>query len=167
MVNTLVEYYFGATKDVVRFETIEISHPDFSKTHFLVANHYDGLTATLEDGRVIDFEHVPMRVPKVGVSENLDQTLLIELGDVGEIAAKEDANIEAAGGFGRLPDVIIREFRSDDLSGPMSGPYQLEIFNFGFTQGGVAFEAGPQSLNTNRTGETQSIDTFPMLRGFL
>jgi hypothetical protein len=65
------------------------------------------------------------------------------------------------------PIVTYRTYRSDDLSGPLAGPYRFEVANIAFQKEGATLTCGAPRLNLNQTGEPYSMDRFPMLRGFL
>lgn len=159
--------YFLATKSsVVYLETLEISHPSFSKTYRIVRNAIGGLTATLETSAVVTFDYYPLRMKPVGISDDLDQTLQVDLGDLGQIVPMEIDNASAAGTMGTKPKVVYRAYRSDDLSAPISGPLNLEMQDISLAKEGASFEAKAPSLNVNRTGELYKVDRFPMLRGF-
>lgn len=161
-----VDYFLNATPNVVALDTLEIAHSAFSKTYYLVRNAADGLTAFLEDGVEMVFEYVPMNVRKLASSNNLDQSIGIDLGDLGEILPLELDRVREQDGFSEKPIVSYRQFRSDDLAGPMDGPFDFETKTFSFNQEGASFEASAVGLNDFKTGEIYSITRFPM-RGFL
>jgi hypothetical protein len=161
------KFFLNSRSNVIELETLEISHPSFSKTYFIVRNSIAGLTATLEDGRVITFDYYPVRITPMAASDDLDQAIKIEFGDLGQILPTELDRINVAGTFGTKPVVKYRTFRSDDLSQPMNGPVLFEISDMPFSKDGVAFEAGAPKVNYNTTGEVYTNDRFPMLRGFL
>lgn len=162
-----VAYFLGSKSSVVYVETLEIAHPNFSRTYWVVRNANGGITATLETGAAQAFEYYPLRIRPIGASDDLEQVLTVDLGDLGEIIPKELDAIEAAGKMGTKPVVRYRAWRSDDLSAPLVGPYRLEIAELSSNQEGSSFQAKAPSLNVNRTGELYRVDRFPSLRGFL
>ena len=75
--------------------------------------------------------------------------------------------IRQADGFGTKPTVIYRSFRSDDLTAPLDGPYELEAEQFACDAFTCSFVAGAPQLNLLGTGEIYTLARFEMLRGFL
>lgn len=162
-----VDFFLKSKSSVIQFELLEISHPNFTRTYYIVRNATDGLTVKLETDEVVDFEYYPVKVEIGSSSDDLDQVIVISLGDLGEIVPKEMDAIASADGFGINPTLKYRTYRSDNLDEPMLGPVLLEVDNFSFNRDGVSFEAKAPSLNVNRTGELYKLDRFPMLRGYL
>ncbi len=160
-------YFLNSNSSVVRLETLEISHSDFTQTYYVVRNAVNGVTVTLENSLQATFEYYPLKIKPVGAADDLDQKLRIDLGDLGEILPAELDAVSSALGFTEKPIVKYREYRSDDLSAPMLGPWVLEVKEFSFNREGSSFEAQAPSLNINRTGELYQIARFPMLRGFI
>lgn len=161
------EFFLNSLSSVVQLELLEISHPDFSQTYYLVRNATNGVTVTLEDASVIEFAYYPLRISPIGSRENLDFGIRVDLGDLGDVLPVELDAVASASGYDVKPTVKYRTYRSDDLTAPLYGPVVLEVESFSFTREGASFEAKAQSLNLNRTGEGYSFDRFPMLRGFL
>jgi len=161
------EYFLNSSSAIVQLELIEIIHPNFSKTYRIVRNATLGITVKLEDGNYYTFNYCPLQVSLSNEQNNLDQTITIQLGDLGEIVPLELDNVNAANGFGIKPILKYRTYRSDDLDNVLNGPFILEIKTFSFTRDGANFEAKAPSLNINKTGEMYSIDRFPMLIGTL
>lgn len=167
MSDKFVDFFLNSKSSVVQFETIELSHPNFSQTYRIVRNHAKGLIATLEDGSPASFEYYPLKIDRNSNEDDLDDGIKIELGDLGELIPTELDLIASANGFITKPVLKYRTFRSDDLSAPMFGPIQLEIVEFSFNKTGVKFEARSPRLNIHSTGELYTIERFPMLKGFL
>lgn len=161
------EFFLNSKSSVVQLETLEISHPNFTKTYRVVRNAVEGITATLENGNSATFDYYPLQIENAGVRDDLDQSIKINLGDLGEVLPKELDEVSSNDGFGIKPVVIYRTYRSDDLTRPLFGPVTLEVSTFAFNREGSTFEAKAPSLNINKTGEIYSLDRFPMLRGFL
>ena len=161
------EFFLNSKSSVVQLETLEVSHPDFTKTYRVVRNAVEGVTLTLENGNSATFDYYPLQIENAGVRDDLDQSIKINLGDLGEVLPKELDKVSSNDGFGTKPIVIYRTYRSDDLSRPLFGPVTLEVSTFAFNREGSTFEAKAPSLNINKTGEIYSLDRFPMLRGFL
>lgn len=161
------EFFLNSDSSVVPLETLDITHPSFSKRYAIVRNAVGGLTATLEDSTSLDFDYYPLAIKPTGASSDLDQKLEIQLGDLGDVVPKEIDLVQAAGTFGTKPTLIYRSFRSDDLTAPMDGPYRFEITSIAQKKDAAAFTAEAPALNSSRTGEIYSTDRFPMLIGFL
>lgn len=160
-------YFLSSPSSVVYLETLEISHPSFTRTYYIVRNAIGGINAAVEGGTVRAFEYYPLRIKPVGSSDDLEQVLLVDLGDLGEIIPIELDAIAAAGKMGTKPTVIYRAYRSDDLTAPLAGPMRLELANLSSNLEGSSFEARAPELNANRTGEQYRLERFPMLRGWL
>lgn len=160
-------FFLNSATSVVHLETLEISHPNFTKTHWIVRNSAEGLTATLETGAQATFTYLPVRIRPTGSGDDLDQILQVDLGDLGEVIPVELDAVAEAEGFSIKPTVLYRAYRSDDLTAPMFGPLRLEVHNLSSNQGGSSFEARAPALNLNRTGELYRLERFPMLRGYM
>lgn len=161
------EYFLNSPSSVVHLDTLEISHPNFTQTYWIVRNAVKGLTATLETAVSQEFTYYPCRITPLGSSDDLDQAMRIDLGDLGEVIPLEFDAVEAAGGFQTKPTVKYRAYRSDDLSAPLYGPLVLEVREFSFDREGASFEARAPSLNLTRVGEFYRLERFPMLRGVI
>lgn len=164
---TYAEFFLNSKTSVVQLETLEISHPNFTKIYRIVRNAVEGVTLTLENAQVATFDYYPLQIENAGVRDDLDQAIKINLGDLGEVLPKELDEVSSNDGFGIKPIVVYRTYRSDDLSRPLFGPVTLEVSSFAFNREGSTFEAKAPSLNVNKTGELYKLDRFPMLRGFL
>lgn len=161
------EFFLNRTSNIIQYETLEISHPNFSQVYYIVRNNTKGLTAKNEDNDTLVFDYYPLRIESGGVKNDLDQRLTVNLGDLGEILPNELDAVKEADGFSTKPDVIYRTYRSDDLENVLFGPVTLEITNIPFKREGCSFEAHAPYVNVNKTGELYTIDRFPMLRGFV
>jgi hypothetical protein len=161
------EFFLNSKSSVVPLETMVISHPSFSKTYRIVRNAINGLTASLEDGTQETFDYYPLSIKQTGASDDLDQNMQIQLGDLGEIVPEEIDNAFNAGTLTTKPTLVYRAYRSDDLTAPMEGPYTYEITSIAQKRDAAAFNAEAPRLNSNQTGELYSLDRFPMLGGFI
>lgn len=164
---TYAEFFLNSKSSVVQLETLEISHPDFTKVYRIVRNAVEGVSVFLEDGNSATFDYYPLQIENAGIRDDLDQAIKINLGDLGDVLPKELDEVSSNNGFGIKPIVIYRTYRSDDLSRPLFGPVTLEVSSFAFNREGSTFEAKAPSLNISKTGETYKLDRFKMLRGFL
>lgn len=161
-------YFLNSKTNVVQLETIEITHPAFSKVYRCVRNATKGITATLEGGGTAVFDYYPMKISAQHAHEDLDQSITISFGDLGEILPIElDRVMTYAGGLDIKPSLKYRVYRSDDLSRPLYGPLVLEVEAFNFDRYGATFEAKAPSINMTKTGEIYNIARFPGLVGFI
>lgn len=162
------EYFLNSQSNVVKLELLEISHSKFTQTYRCVRNAVNGVTVTLEDDTEAEFLYYPLKITPIGNKDDLDQSLRVDLGDLGEILPQELDAVSSALGFKEKPVVKYRVYRSDELDeGPIMGPWVLEVTTFSFDREASSFEARAPSLNINRTGELYSVARFPMLRGFV
>ena len=162
-----ISFFLNAPSSIVQIETIELSHPNLSKTYYIVRNVTNGITVTLETGDAQFFEYYPLSITQDTDQNTLDSSIDVKLGDLGEIVPIEMDNIQNADAFSIKPLLVYRSYRSDDLTAPMFGPLQFEVTAFSFTNQGASFTAAAPALNINGTGEIYTLTRFPMLRGFL
>jgi hypothetical protein len=163
---TYSDFFLNSPSSVVELDCIEILHPSFSKTYYIVRNAINGITVTHEDASVHTYDYFPIALTPTGASDDLDQILKVQLGDLGQIIPAELDRIANAGTFTTKPVLKYRTYRSDNLAAPLFGPQKFVVGNISFTKDGSAFEAGAPKLNQTSTGEIYSMDRFPMLRGF-
>lgn len=161
------QFFLNSSSSVVQLETVEVSHPNFSKTYRIVRNAIRGVTATIEDASNKTFDYYPLRLTPTKSSDDLDQAIRVELGDLGDVIPKELDLVNAAGAFGIKPSFKYRTYRSDDLSAPLFGPLAFVINNLAFTKEGCSFDAEAPKVNLSSTGEIYTVNRFPMLKGFL
>lgn len=161
------DFFLRSNSNVVQLELLEVSHPSFTKVYRIVRNSVEGVTVKLENGNTAIFEYYPLQISIGSTRDDLDQSIVVNIGDLGEVLPKEIDAVKLANSFNTKPTVIYRTYRSDDLSEPMLGPIYLEIETFSFNKEGASFEAKAPSLNVTKTGELYKFDRFIMLRGFL
>ncbi len=165
--STYSEFFLNSKSSVVQLELVEISHPNFTKVYRVVRNAVQGVTVKLETGANATFDYYPLRIENNGDRDDLDQSFTFTLGDLGDVLPKELDAVALGNGFAEKPKVVYRTYRSDDLNRPLFGPVNLEVESFAFNRDGSTFTAKAPSLNLNKTGETYTLERFPMLRGFL
>jgi hypothetical protein len=163
------EFFLNTDSNIVELELIEISHPNFTQTYYLVRNAINGVTVTLEDDTEQEFDYYPLVITPEGSGDNLDQVLNLRFGDLGEILPTELNSIydSEGAGFETKPTLKYRTYRSDDLTAPLHGPLIFEISSISFNKQGATFEATAPRLNSTSTGEVYTTNRFPMLRGFI
>lgn len=122
-----------------------------------------GLAPSTTGGADFAYTYCPMKVKPLGAQTDLDQSLEITLGDLGEILPAELDRVAAGNAFNVKPIVIYRTYRSDDLTAPLFGPVNLQVDGITFTHEGAAFNARATLFNITRTGEVYDLQRFPML----
>lgn len=160
------EFFFTSKTNVVELELIELSHPSFSQTFYIVSNAVAGITVTLETGAVQAFTYYPLKITPTGASTDLDQTMKVMLGDVGEVLPQQLDLVKKANTVGTKPACIYRTYRSDSLGAPLFGPIVFRVQNVAFTKQGATLDISAPRLNLNKTGESYNLDRFPSLRAF-
>ena len=160
-------FFLNAPSKIIRFECLEIYHPDFSKTYYVVRNATKGLTVTHENGQTVDYEYWPLKIQPLGVYADLDTGIRVDLGDLGELLPIELNNVIVNGDLNIKPKITYRTYRSDYLTAPMEGPYLLEVSTVSYNKEGCSFEAIAPLLNLNTTGEIYDLNRFYPLRNFL
>lgn len=165
--DTYVDFFLNSKSSIVQLECLEISHPSFSKTYYVVRNATLGVTVKHETGGMAEYEYYPLTIRSAGNSDDLDQGYQITMGDLGEIVPAELDNVETANNFLVKPTVIYRSYRSDDLNHVLMGPVVLEIKAFSLDHQGASFNAVAPQLNINTTGELYDLTRFDALRGTL
>ena len=161
-----VSFLLDSPSSVPELETLEFSHPSFTKSYLLVRNAVGGLGAKLETGLPAFFEYCPMILRPMADRGTLDYGISVTLGNYEEIS-DEIARAREAGTLSIRPTVKYRSYRGDQLNKPMFGPITLQAQSISIGASGAVFDAGAPSLNLVRTGERYSVDRFPMLLGFL
>lgn len=87
--DNFAQFFLNSNTNVVQLDLVEIFHPSFSKTYRLVRNSVAGITVTLEDASVKTFDYYPLRLVPAGSKTDLDQTLEVTFGDLGQIIPQE------------------------------------------------------------------------------
>lgn len=151
----------------IMYETMELSHPSFSKTYYLLRNPIRGgiLRTKLETGIVVTNEYVPSTIQWARSKTNMDQVHNITIQDLNKIVQEEESRI----GLDDSTPITckLRVYLSTNLESPADGPVELEVFNIDYDKKGCTFQASPPNANETGTGERMTTDRFPMLAGFL
>lgn len=168
MSDDLASYFLDSTMDIVQLELLEFSHPNFSQTYRIVRNAREGVTVDLSPEELgVQFDFYPTQVSTINSSDDLDSSLSIQFGDLGEVLPDEMDNLARRMGFLTKPTIRYWVYRSDDLTQPIFGPVLLEAGSMDFGADGAQFNAEAPQLNINKTGEIYKLERFPMLRGYL
>ena len=115
------------------------------------------MTAYDENGTSRTFLFYPLKIQFSDDRNDLDYSLKIDLGDVGELLPTELDAVASASGFGEKPVVKYRTYRGDDLSAPLFGPLILEVTQFTFNRVGCSFEARAPIVSLVKTGERYTL----------
>jgi len=161
-------FFLGTSPDIVQIECLEIFHTDFSEVYRVHRNAGHGTITVTQVFAIFlagdyDYTYLPMKITPLGSSTDLDQSIRIQFGDLGEILPQELDNVSAENGFSQKPLVAYRTYRSDDLTQELFGPVVMEIQNITFTKEGATFECRPPVANHARSGELYLTERFPML----
>ncbi|MEC7118979.1 MAG: DUF1833 family protein [Pseudomonadota bacterium] len=153
---------------VVMLECLEVSHPSFTQTYYIVRNAPDGVTVTHEDATTHDYVYYPVRIDRGSTTDDLDQSLSISLGELGTVLPSE-IDLVLSGIFADIkPLVTYRVYQHTDLSQPVFLIEPLEVSSMSRDSAGVTtFTAKAQELNNTKTGELYTVELYPALRGFL
>lgn len=163
MSNQLEEYLF-ATQPAYLIECIEIKHSLWENPLRYVTNMADGVSVG-HDSSYFNYEYVPLQIDKGSSSDDLDQSLSITIGDLGEIVPDLIDQILDAGSTER-PQVTYRAYSSLDLSTPILVIDHLEVTDQSSDYQGTTFNAEAPKLNAVGTGLLFTKANFPTLIGF-
>jgi hypothetical protein len=166
MAGSYINFFLNSPAAVRELELLAISHPNFTQIYRVVRNKVGGVDATIDVG-VRHFDYYPLAIQSKGTRADMDYSLQITLGDLGDIIETEMDAVAAADGWMTRPTVRYWTFRSDDLSVPLFGPITLQVVDFPMTREGTSFVAAAPSLNVNRCGELYLPARFSMLSGLL
>lgn len=170
MSNLLTEYFFASRPAAIKYQLLEITHPNFSGPYRVCRNNApDFDLSVLHEGGLGPFIYtfLPMQIRTMGSAGNMDQELEITFGDLGELLPQQIEFINNANGMQTKPSIVYREYSSIDLTLPIFGPFTLNVNAIAFNKTGAVFTAKPQAFNRGRTGEIYDVGRFPMLVGFV
>lgn len=159
-----LSFYLNVSGAISEIDCIEISHPTWTKPFLYTSFDEDGISLKHEDGTTHFYEYQDMQIEGSGVTNDLDQVLKITINDYDDTLIKAYENIQD-----REPvSVRRRTYRDDDLSEPMRVIQTLDAVSMSKNaKGQVTFDAQAVELNSVKTGDTYSLERFPMLRGTL
>lgn len=161
----LTEYYLDSSPSIVLLECIEIKHSLWPAPLRYVTNHSDGVTVKHEDGETAVYEYMPLQIRRGNTADNLDQTLSITVGDLGEVVPQLLKIIGDADSEER-PQVIYRAYMSSNLESPTHIVDGLEVETMSRDPQATTFDVASQRLNSVGTGRLYTVDEFPGLKGF-
>lgn len=158
-----IEFFLNASGALYEIECLELSHPQFKAPfRYTVANAL-GLDVQHEDNSKQHYSYQPFGITLQTVRNDLDQKLDATIVDY------EDTLIEAIEEIEKgAVEVVLRKYRSDDLTSPVHTIKTLEARKISKdSMGRVTFAAEAASLNSVGTGELYTLERFPLLRGTL
>lgn len=171
-VDDIKDFHLDSATSVVLLETLEISHSLWPDPIRIVTNHPDGISVTLENGQPATFEFIPLMIKRGNTSDDLDQTLNITVGDLGEVVPPLIQKIREASSDEK-PQVIYRSFAFDAASMVLTKPTPIEIIRGLYVakmnqdHQATTFEAATSGKNSVKTGRTYNFEEYPDLRGLI
>lgn len=171
-VDDIKDFHLDSVSSVVLLETLEISHSLWPVPIRIVTNHPDGVAVTLENGQQAFFEFIPLMIQRGNTSDDLDQTLNITVGDLGEIVPPLIQKIRDASSDEK-PQVIYRSFAFDAASMVLTKQTPIEIIRglsvakMNQDYQATTFEAATSGKNSVKTGRTYNFKEYPDLRGLI
>lgn len=163
MTNQL-EAYLYATEPAYLIECIEIKHSLWETPLRYVINLADGVSVG-HDNSYFNYEYVPLHIDKGSSSDDLDQSLALTIGDLGDVVPELIDKIIDAESIER-PTVVYRAYSSLDLSTPILVIDNLEVMDQSSDYQGTTFNAEAPKLNATGTGLLFTKANFPTLIGF-
>lgn len=166
MTPELADLLINRPRGVASLEVMEISHPSFTQTYYLLKNYVRNgeIDIKLETGATVTARYVPSKIQWASSKTNMDQVFNITIQDLNDIIQAEESRVALSDDS---PVVCrLRAYRSDDLTKPGDGPIDLEVTNIDYDKRGCTFTASPPNANETGTGERYTVERFPTLRGF-
>jgi len=165
-----IEFFLNCSASVVELELLEVSHPAFTGGTDVGGTMYK-IVRNAKSGVVYNgntFIYYPFILSKGSRSQDLDYSLDISFGDLGEITTTEIKNIVDSVTDSQTPiSVSYMIFRSDDLTAPIFGPIDLKTKNINWNGEGFTLECRSRISNKNKTGTYYDLISYPSLRTFL
>lgn len=162
------EYYLKGDPEEVRLALIEVTHPSFLHAYRYVQNHAYGVSVKHEDGAWYEYAYSPITVKKSKADDDLDQSITIGVGDLGEHLPDDIDRLRASDQHANIkPTLNYREYLLSNLEKPVLSVLGLEVSDWQPSKEGSVFVCKAKELNLTRTGLTYNLDKFPLLRGFL
>ncbi|TCB50953.1 DUF1833 domain-containing protein [Acinetobacter sp. ANC 4779] len=157
-------FFLNAKGGLINLECIEISHSSFAEPFRYVRNDTSGITVRHEDGLDYVYDYQLLEIQRSNVTNDIDQAMNITFADMDDTFTKALQSITTT----ERPTFKYRSYRDDDLTEPMVIIQTLEITSMSKDASGyITFEAKAPELNSVKTGDTYTLDRFPLLRGTL
>jgi len=171
-IDDIKDFHLDSAPSIAMLETLEVRHSLWPKPIRIVTNHEGGVDAMLETGETVNFEFAPLLINKGMTSDDLDQSLNITLGDLGEIVPPLIKQIRAADSD-EYPEVIYRAYAYDTASKTFAKTKPIDI-NKGLyieqmsrDHQATTFDAKTSDKNTVSTGRSYTTESHPDLKGLL
>lgn len=143
------------------YTAIRLSHPDFTKTYYLVFDSVP-LTAKIETGATVVFEATAMSVDNAVNSNDLDQQASFTIPDVKNILDDELSRVQL-GPNAVSPIITQYIYHSEFLDSPVEF-VSYDANSVSQKKAAFSVKTGVPDLNKDETGDSFDFDTFPMLR---
>ena len=162
-------FFLNSSSGVTPLECVEITHPDFDQPFRYVKNDTEGVIVKhTPTGSNIRYDYQPMSIQRSTVTNDLDQKLALTIADVEDHLIESVLAARLGDNWNQRPQVKWRLYRDDDLSSPMVELQTLEVAALSKDDSGnCTFDAQAPELNSVKTGETYSLERFPLLRGMI
>lgn len=170
-IHDIKDFHLDSDASIALLETLEISHSLWSQPLRYVTNHADGLNANV-NGQAVYFEFAPVLVKRGNTSDDLDQSLSITVGDLGEVIPPLIDILRNAASDER-PQVTYRAYAFDTTamqlvrSEPIDIVRGLEVVSMNRDYQATTFDAKAPSKNSVKTGRTYNMRDYPDLKGFI
>lgn len=163
--SALSELLLNSPPYVVQLQALDFSHSAFSGTHRVCRNcGPGGITLPAEGGGPYVYSYYPMKIRVVGSGNDLDQTMEVTFGDLGEVLPAQLELVQRFNRFREKPIMTYWEYRSDDLSSAVYGPVKFRVDAMAFNKTGCVIKGKAASFNKGRVGAYYTVEIFPMLR---
>ena len=171
-IDDIKDLHLDSAPSIAALETIEVSHSLWLTPIRIVTNHADGIDAMLETGEVVHFEFAPLLINKGKTSDDLDQSLNITLGDLGEVVPPLIKQIRSSDSD-EHPQVIYRQYAYDVATMSFAKDKPIDIIKGLFVEQmsrdhqATTFDAKTPDKNTVATGRSYTPDKYPDLKALL
>lgn len=162
----LSAFFFATSPAIAQLQLLEIAHPAFSATYHFTRSILAGVVVTHEGGvGPFVYTYMPMSIKPVGSGNDMDQQIEVSIGDVGTVLPAELDSVANANKMTIKPTITYREYKSDDLTLPLYGPFVFQIDRISFNRSGATTTAKAAAFNKGRVGLYYTLSLFPMLKG--
>ncbi|CAM3969845.1 hypothetical protein PSAR109036_01805 [Psychrobacter arenosus] len=171
-INDIKDIHLDSRPSIALLETIEAKHSAWGTSLRIATNHADGFEARNELGQFTQYQFAPLIINKGSVSDDLDQSLNITLGDLGEILPPLIKQIRDADSD-EMPSVTYRAYAYDVASMSLAKETPIDIIKnlpvqtMSRDHQGTTFEAKTESKNAVVVGRTFNPNDYQDLKGLL
>jgi len=171
-INDIKDIHLDCSPSIVPLETLEISHSTWPEPVRIVTNYDGGVDAQLETGETVRFDFAPLLLDFGTTSDDLDQSINVTLGDLGEIVPPLIKKIRESESD-ELPEVIYRRYAFDAASMTFAKPQPIDITKGLYVEQmnrdyqATTFEAKTHGKNSVTCGRTLNLRDYPDQMGLL